>query len=175
MNRAIRDTKTVLEWVAKGQPGSVTTRSAMEMSAELLLRQAPFTPPRKAPKKAMPEPTRKLAREVKRTLRAQRVRVIREAVFKRANGKCENPGCYQVAEELDHYSGGARRRSDESTTTCWALCFGDHYQKTNNSPSRLHWHRQFAAHCATHRLAVPWHVAAELDDAEARAVAEGRP
>jgi hypothetical protein len=72
---------------------------------------------------------------------------IREAVMKRADGRCEH--CGQLAErlELDHFFS---RRGEQSERTCWAMAPLCHKSKTNWTGSADFWLRLFADHCNLH-------------------------
>jgi 5-methylcytosine-specific restriction endonuclease McrA len=89
-------------------------------------------------------PRRKAERAESLDKVAARVACRRE-VAARAAGKCE--ACGAVAGESlhwDHFHGRAREESVEST---WMLCPRCDRQKTENSPSRIHWLNRFKVHC----------------------------
>lgn len=71
---------------------------------------------------------------------------IRNAVFARANHRCEN--CGAPAGELvpDHMFGGSDRKLLQSVYTCWGICFYCNQARTANTPSRAEWLERFIRH-----------------------------
>lgn len=93
-----------------------------------------------------PKASRKLARqrrEMKRAMKAEETRVIREAVFARAEGKCEHCG-WRESLQLDHFFG--RGKVPQCIQNCIALCLRCHRDKTNNVPSAAFWLEEFIGH-----------------------------
>lgn len=103
-------------------------------------------------------------REKKRETRREKTASVRDAVIERAQGRCELlevpesvhelaaigfPGC-SGALQLDHFFGGARRRSAESVEHCWMLCEAHHRAKTLNEPSASAWRVLFDLHRQAH-------------------------
>lgn len=90
----------------------------------------------------------------KRKTKKQETAEIREAVFVRAEGRCEcrcgrvfglDPG------EMDHFF--PKGRTPQTVRTCWALASSCHRAKTKNFPDAGTWLRLFSAHCASHGYA----------------------
>jgi nucleoside 2-deoxyribosyltransferase len=103
-------------------------------------------------------------REANAKARKEEWAAIREAVLKRADGKCESPGCgFELGMlqqphplEVDHFFGGTgRRRALQSVETCWALCRRCHRLKTANEPSAAYWLEDFIPHCARYGYSTP--------------------
>ena len=90
-------------------------------------------------------------RDEKRTTRREEMAALREAVMKRAGGKCEACGMSSTRLHCDHWQGGVgRRRAEQSIATTWALCPSCDFARTRNNPDAETWNRTFAAHCAEH-------------------------
>ena len=72
---------------------------------------------------------------------------IRESVFTRACGRCENCGRVVGTTGLhpDHMFGGADRRPMQSFYSVWAICPTCHEFRTLNKPSAVFWLEKFAA------------------------------
>lgn len=96
--------------------------------------------------------SRRQARGEKKAAKREATSEVREAVMVRALGHCECCGAFvgETHLQLDHLEGRAR---SESVETCWALCFGCHYSKTNNCPSARVWLERFTAHALAHGYA----------------------
>ncbi len=77
-------------------------------------------------------------------------KLIRAAVFERADGACEC-GCNRPLLEsghLDHFWG--RAKAKESIESCWALCLVCDDNKTNNRPTAIAWCDRFYLHAIKH-------------------------
>lgn len=88
---------------------------------------------------------------------------LREAVFTRANGRCEacNRFFGNGLLQVDHWEGGGgRRQASQGVETCWALCAGCHRERTLNSPSAAHWNLIRQSFCS--RLGYPFKPHKEL-------------
>jgi len=79
---------------------------------------------------------------------------IRQAVWARSKGRCENQGCgaflgpVSSSGHMDHFFGGSgRRREMQAVATCWRLCADCDHAKTNNIPGLAHWAERFIEHC----------------------------
>lgn len=86
-----------------------------------------------APRKSLPGESIKGKRDRKRRTHREETAEIREAVFKRAEGRCEfylpgmNMRCFAPAHEMHHTKGGnGRRRQQQSADNCVALCVEHH-------------------------------------------------
>lgn len=89
----------------------------------------------RAPKKNLPGPTRREAREAKRKKHRADTAVLRMSVFTRANGVCEFCRVYD-ASEMHHLEGGSDRRAKQASSNCVALCLRCH-RDYHRSPARL--------------------------------------
>ncbi len=92
----------------------------------------------------------KVRRTEKRTTKKEARASVREAVARRAGGRCEACGRHENAVaplEADHMWGRARSESLESV---WLVCRPCHRAKTDNSPTRAHWLTGFRYHCERH-------------------------
>ena len=114
---------------------------------------------------AFPKPTpRAEEKEDARRERMDKLREIRIAVMKRAQGQCEAPDCHNRTLDLslDHFMGGSgRRRQMESVENCWALCAKCDAARTANYPNAATWNSLFRVHCKRHGYPVLSHK--ELD------------
>ena len=124
----------------------------------------------------------------KRLTKKEETSAIREAVMKRADNRCEC-GCglgfegeawrsFGNEAEMDHFFPKARTR--QTLQTCWALTRHCHRNKTRNWPSREHWLRAFADHCAKHgysaeRIKALNEICSEELVSEAAALSRGEP
>lgn len=102
---------------------------------------------RPSQKKKLVRKANKAARETKAKTKREARADIREAVLKRADGRCEAcaTGFTPLnSAELDHFFGKAR---SEAVETCWALCRQCHAEKTDNEPSAADWLQYFVSHC----------------------------
>jgi hypothetical protein len=91
--------------------------------------------------------------EARKKSKREETAAIREAVFARAGGRCEMHDqtglrCGLPAEEMDHFFG--RGRAKQTVQNCWALCCGDHRNKTLNRPGGAYWFERFAEHARRH-------------------------
>lgn len=167
--RTMRRVRKLLEELSDTQEGSKGTtlgdlwRLAPEASALL-----PLLGQRKPPKKALPFLKRKDAKRAKAATRRERVGEIREAVRKRADGRCELCG-FSVADyaaEMHHLeSGSGRRRSEEAAhNTLWVhtVC----HRSYHRGPAV--YAIEVADWAARHGYPVPKRIAALLDAAEAQ-------
>lgn len=106
--------------------------------------------------KPRPVSSYRVRKEKKRGTKRQETARIREAVMRRADGKCEC-GCGGDTMglgplELDHFWG--RGKEPQTVENCWALSRWHHRLKTENKyPGREGWLRAFAAHCDRHGYA----------------------
>jgi len=87
-------------------------------------------------------------KESKRSAKRKETTSVREAVLKRAGGRCEvcQHGLTEFSPaEMDHFFG--RGKAAQSVSSCWALCRYCHRSKTDNHPTAGYWLERFAAHC----------------------------
>ena len=111
-----------------------------------------------SPKRTASKKERRTEKAKKRAEKNAETAAIREAVFKRARGFCEVPGCGNIFTtfdpgELDHFHG--RIRVKQSVESCWAICRADHRAKTDSRPSRAFWLEKFIQHCDRHEIGGP--------------------
>ena len=132
MNRHLRAAYVALDEIE----GSGLHVSALE-PAEDLRRALDAMKPRKPIRKELSGPSLKEKREGKRKRHAEETARIREAVFKRADGRCENIGdlppdaewgrCIHMPTELHHLAGGiGRRRQKQTVENTRAYCWECH-------------------------------------------------
>ena len=94
---------------------------------------------------------------------------MREAVYARANGRCEC-GCNRrlnvsadrnlfsdLSRELDHFFG--KGKAPATVETCWVLSRACHRAKTENKPGAQTWLLRFIVHCQLHGYATAAHQA----------------
>jgi 5-methylcytosine-specific restriction endonuclease McrA len=113
------------------------------------------------------EPSRKEAKEAKRTERNASTSEVRLAVWARASGcwghavsgRCEC-GCGQTifreTFHMDHWIGGSSRRKETTVANCWALHPNCDHDKTNaggpGSSALEFWNERRRFHCEKHGL-----------------------
>lgn len=86
-------------------------------------------------------------RTAKKSTKREETAAIREAVMRRANGRCEVCCALDLRLaplQLDHFFG--RVRVKQSVKNCWALCGPCHRMKTENDPSAADWLKWFIVH-----------------------------
>lgn len=77
---------------------------------------------------------------------------VREAVFSRARGGCELPGCGKNAVHLDHFFG--RAKAPEEVEFCWALCLDHDEAKTRSRGGAQFWNSAFIRHCEAQMIRI---------------------
>lgn len=132
MNRRVLD---ILEAVASNRIDRVT-----RANATWLLAEAQHAKSRRL-KKSL---GRRKSGQASAAARAQRTAEVRQAVFARANGRCECCGSRTPAE-LHHLLSGPSRRSRESAETCAAVCAWCHVDLHRNREDAIHRLRTWAA------------------------------
>jgi hypothetical protein len=91
-------------------------------------------------------------RETKKAARRQKVATLRERVWERSKGRCENCGlnlghALSFGGQMDHMLGGSgRRMTAESIYSCWRICAPCHRDRTDNAPSSAFWFDRMQAH-----------------------------
>jgi len=105
--------------------------------------------------KGKPSPARKKAsgvrKQEKRANHREETARIRDAVFARADGKCENCFKTDLHLQLDHWLGGSGRRVQrQSLASTWAVCASCHFARTDNMPDAAYWNDRFERHCFKH-------------------------
>ena len=120
MNRHLRDIQQGIDEIRATTPGAVHVLAEMQRALDAIK-------PRKPIAKRLPGVSRREAREARRKRHAEETAAIRQAVFHRACGRCEEIGCSREPTELHHLASGiGRRRQRQTVENCRAYCFECH-------------------------------------------------
>ena len=115
--------------------------TATEKAAELRRLERRARELRREIKKARPKTPRPKTpgktRDARRLERSIRLKVAREVVMKRANGKCELCGREGFVLEAHHLLSGPLRRLGESAETMLGICADDHRALHRNDRDTL--------------------------------------
>lgn len=113
--------------------------------------------PRKAPKKALPEPLRKDAKAKKDAGKSESKKSTYAILSKRAEGVCEaclRPGTDFNPLQYDHFF-GRKKDPDNDPAKGWLIHMSCHHEKTRSYPDAEFWKGMFTAHLRRVGLPIP--------------------